>query len=218
LVKDGTTYRILSDQVGSVRLVVNATTGVVTQDTNPGFQPFGFAGGLVDIDTGLVRFGARDYDPRVGRWTSKDPIRFAGVDPNLYGNVLGDPINLIDRESTGPVGLGICVAAALGDAARTALELKRLGTQLEYLREDLDAANELCFPDEATRFQYVNENRMEMLRVTQQRTATLVRGALFCACRLMPPAAHVWQTLEDREIESFPFEGEGEMTLECGGA
>ena len=34
--------------------------GNITSDTNPGFQPFGFAGGLYDTDTGLTRFGARD--------------------------------------------------------------------------------------------------------------------------------------------------------------
>ena len=38
----------------------------------------------------------RDYDPETGRWTSKDPIRFAGGDTNLYGYVLNDPINGID--------------------------------------------------------------------------------------------------------------------------
>jgi len=46
--------------------------GRAVLDTNPGFQPFGFAGGLHDRDTGLVRFGARDYDPETGRWTAKD--------------------------------------------------------------------------------------------------------------------------------------------------
>jgi len=40
--------------------------------------PIGFAGGLYDQDTGLVHFGARDYDPVVGRWVSKDPILFDG--------------------------------------------------------------------------------------------------------------------------------------------
>jgi RHS repeat-associated protein len=40
--------------------------------------PFGFAGGLYDPDTGLVRFGARDRDVSVGRWTAKDPIGFDG--------------------------------------------------------------------------------------------------------------------------------------------
>ncbi|MGH8491383.1 MAG: RHS repeat-associated core domain-containing protein [Gammaproteobacteria bacterium] len=72
--------------------------GRVTLDTNPGFQPFGFAGGLYDRDTRLVRFGARDYDPETGRWTAKDPIRFAGGDTNLYGYVLNDPINLTDPD------------------------------------------------------------------------------------------------------------------------
>ena len=34
--------------------------GQVTSDTNPGFQPFGFGAGLLDRDTQLIRFGARD--------------------------------------------------------------------------------------------------------------------------------------------------------------
>ena len=45
--------------------------GRVTLDSNPGFQPFGFAGGLYDPATGLTRFGARDYDAETGRWTAK---------------------------------------------------------------------------------------------------------------------------------------------------
>jgi uncharacterized protein RhaS with RHS repeats len=76
---DRLTYRLLSDHLGSPRLVLNTGDGTVAQridydefgrvltDTNPGFQPFGFAGGLYDRDTGLVRFGARDYDPLTGR-------------------------------------------------------------------------------------------------------------------------------------------------------
>jgi type VI secretion system secreted protein VgrG len=68
----------------------------VTLDTNPGFQPFGFAGGLYDRDTGLVRLGVRDYDPQTGRWTAKDPILFVGGDTNLYGYVQNDPVNGID--------------------------------------------------------------------------------------------------------------------------
>jgi len=42
----------------------------------------------------LVRFGARDYDPSVGRWTSKDPILFDGGQANLYVYVNNDPVNL----------------------------------------------------------------------------------------------------------------------------
>ena len=108
MLKDGKTYRILSDHLGSPRLVVDISEGTVAQrmdydafgnvvfDSNPGFQPFGFAGGIYDLDTQLTRFGARDYDAQTGRWTAKDPILFAGGDTNLYGYVLGDPINFID--------------------------------------------------------------------------------------------------------------------------
>jgi RHS repeat-associated protein len=92
--------------------VVNTSTGAITEqinydefrdvigDTNPGFQPFGFAGGLYDQDTKLLRFGGRDYNPTLGRWTAKDPILFAGGDTNLYGYVLTEPVN-----STDPSGL-----------------------------------------------------------------------------------------------------------------
>jgi RHS repeat-associated protein len=73
----------------------------VIGDTNPGFQPFGFAGGLYDQDTKLVRFGARDYNPSIGRWTAKDPVLFYGHDANLYGYVLNDPVNTNDLTGLG---------------------------------------------------------------------------------------------------------------------
>ncbi|MGH7166277.1 MAG: RHS repeat-associated core domain-containing protein, partial [Nitrospiraceae bacterium] len=70
--------------------------GNVLLDTNPGFQPFGFAGGLYDQHTGLVRFGARDYDPLTGRWTVKDLIGFQSSESNFYVYVTGDPVNYAD--------------------------------------------------------------------------------------------------------------------------
>jgi len=120
MVRAGVTYRIFSNQLGSPRLVVNTATGAIAQrmdydafgnvivDTNPGFQPFGFAGGLYDQDTKLVRFGARDYNPAVGRWTAKDPLRFAGGDTNLYGYVLNDPVNMTDSSGLEGKVCGTC--------------------------------------------------------------------------------------------------------------
>lgn len=104
----GETYRIISDHLGSPRLVVKQSDGTivqrmdhdeygrVTEDTNPGYLPFGFAGGLYDNQTGLVRFGVRDYESEVGRWTSKDPILFRGQMSNLYGYSFNDPVNFMD--------------------------------------------------------------------------------------------------------------------------
>ena len=128
--KYGIEYMIISDQVGSVRVVVNKNTrqieqimdydsfGNVILDTNPGFQPFGFAGGLYDRDTKLTRFGARDYDAEVGRWTVKDPIGFDGGDTNLYGYVANDPVNNLDPSGLAKIyfpGLGQC--PVVGDSS-----------------------------------------------------------------------------------------------------
>src|SRR5690606_35717590 len=80
--------------------------GRVMSDSNPGFQPLGFAGGVYDSISGLTRFGARDYDAYTGRWTAKDPIRWAGGDVNLYGYVANDPVNRVDPSGLydGPFG------------------------------------------------------------------------------------------------------------------
>ncbi len=124
MVREGRTFRILSDIIGSPRLVVDVLTGEIVQridydefgrvlsDSNPGFQPFGFAGGLDDRQIGLVRFGARDYSPETGRWTAPDPLTFGGGDLNLYGYALNDPINLIDEN--GQVVTVIAAGAILG--------------------------------------------------------------------------------------------------------
>lgn len=40
--------------------------------------------------------GARDYDPNLGRWLTKDPILFGGRQTNLYVYVSNDPISFID--------------------------------------------------------------------------------------------------------------------------
>jgi RHS repeat-associated protein len=65
---------------------------------------------MYDPDTGLVRFGARDYDPVTGRWTAKDPIGFNGGDTNVYGYGLGDPVNNVD-----PSGLNIWIEGPSDD-------------------------------------------------------------------------------------------------------
>jgi RHS repeat-associated protein len=117
LIRGGVTYRIISDHLGTPRLVVNVITGAIAQRldydefgniisvSHPGFQPFGFAGGLHDSATGLLRFGVRDYAASVGRWTAKDPILFAGKDSNLYVYALNDPVNLIDLDGRDPTAI-----------------------------------------------------------------------------------------------------------------
>lgn len=153
-------FKIVTDYLGSVRLVVS-TSGVVSeimehdefgrvlQDTNPGVIPFGFAGGLYDHRTGLVRFGARDYDSHVGRWLGKDPILFAAGDPNLYGYVMSDPINAIDPSglSSSMPGMGNVGSAeyctAMGEIDRKNLtdKIRSYDQQLSVLNGQISSVN-----------------------------------------------------------------------------
>lgn len=110
LERGGNRFYVATDHVGTPKVVTEAggtpvkrleydSFGNETADTNPGFElPLGFAGGLPDEATGLVRFGFRDYDPQAGRWTAKDPIGFA-AGPNVYAYTDSNPVTF--RDPTG---------------------------------------------------------------------------------------------------------------------
>jgi RHS repeat-associated protein len=152
MVRGGVAYRIVSDWRGDVRLVLDTTKtgaaavveqvdydewGNVVNLVDPSctvggtelcWQPFGFAGGVWDVTTGIVRFGARDYDPEERRWTQKDPIRFHGHSWNIYEYAGDDPINEND-----PSGLIVydCLPPRSGPAwlswYRSCLPVRRRG-------------------------------------------------------------------------------------------
>lgn len=141
--------RAVSDTNGNiVKEVTYDTYGNILTDTNSTFKvPYGFAGGIYDTDTKLTRFGYRDYVRSVknrkllydfsfgtesdvlkaplkdtGKWTAKDPIDFGGGDTNLYGYVLGDPVNWVDSDGLNPYNdprlNGRGVPAAMGGDGR----------------------------------------------------------------------------------------------------
>ncbi len=98
---------VFTDQVESVRLLAredgNAVSyieydsfGNVTRNTLPELWfPLGFACGLNDPFTGFVRFGFRDYDPEVGRFTAKDPAHDMRGDGDLYDYCVDGPARRI---------------------------------------------------------------------------------------------------------------------------
>ena len=106
---NGTSYYFTYDQVGSIRAIYDASgvlQGEITYDsfgnelinTIPStlLIPIGFAGGYSDRDTGLIRFGYRDYDPNIGRWTTKDRILFASRQKNFYVYCHNNPVMYFD--------------------------------------------------------------------------------------------------------------------------
>ena len=96
------------DQVGTLKVLSSSPNellthidydsfGNVLSDAAPRLQlPIGFAGGLVDHDTGLVRFGYRDYNPTCGRFTCPDPMGDTGGDHDLYDYCVDDPVSMVD--------------------------------------------------------------------------------------------------------------------------
>jgi RHS repeat-associated protein len=88
------------------------TYGNILTDSNSSLKvPFGFAGRLYDTDTKLVHFGYREYDSFTGKWSANDPLLFGGGNSNLYGYVLGDPVDLVDPDGRNALavveGLGL---------------------------------------------------------------------------------------------------------------
>lgn len=108
-------YTLGYDQVGTLKAVADMDGKLVKQrqydsfgnllyDTTPNwFIPIGFAGGVHDRDTGLVRFGRRDYDPQYGRFVAQDPLGDTGGDHDLYEYCVDDPINAVDPTGENPL-------------------------------------------------------------------------------------------------------------------
>ena len=121
-----TPYFYVTDQLGSVRAVVDSQGSVVERNDYYTYgkrhttgrtyadlknSPLLFSGKedqgqALDIASGattpsdlrILDFGARHYDPIVPRWTSMDPMaeKYFSISPYAY--CAGDPVNLVDPE------------------------------------------------------------------------------------------------------------------------
>ena len=120
------------DHLGSATVLVDPTGQVVERRT---YHPFGqanrqagrsaaaysYTGKELDAESGLYYYGARYYDPAVGRFISVDPLYFEQpekdlADPqalNLYAYVRNNPIQNVD-----PDGQDVVVAYGVGHQER----------------------------------------------------------------------------------------------------
>jgi RHS repeat-associated protein len=98
------------------------TMGVVRSHTETVINPFDYSAGYED-STGLVKLGARFFDPMVGRFTQQDP---SDQETNLYAYTGGDPINELD-----PAGRSI--ASVQNDIVGAVIAGNSLGEALSGL-------------------------------------------------------------------------------------
>ncbi len=106
--------------------------GQLIQSRSSGFgnEWFGYKGGRIDqTGTGLVRFGARSYDPASGRWISRDPIRNRLFNTDAYGAFGSNPIVNDDPDGLqvmpGSAGAGVKPGAGEQDAYKDRLLARR---------------------------------------------------------------------------------------------
>ncbi|MBU1017757.1 hypothetical protein KKA33_01885 [Patescibacteria group bacterium] len=132
-------YYYLSDHLGGVDAVLDEEGNVVERrdylpygsermtegNTN---ESYGFTGKELDEETGLYYYGARYYDPKIGRFASLDPLilgesekPFTSVlaNPqalNGYSYVLNNPLRYVDRNGEWQIPVHFDLSLYLGKA------------------------------------------------------------------------------------------------------
>ena len=122
-----TVYHHITDHLGSVRAITNASTGNVVETSD--FLPFGTrwsqtAGSssstLTDASNRwrysgkeeqkalnsslpLIDYGARMYDPTIARWMSVDPMAEKYYEESPYSYCADRPLIILDPEGTDPI-------------------------------------------------------------------------------------------------------------------
>ncbi|MFD2331652.1 S-layer homology domain-containing protein [Cohnella sp. GCM10020058] len=126
----GTPQQVLDGQGKVIKRLKYDSYGALLSDSNPGFAlPIGYAGGLEDRGTGLVRFGARDLDTLSGRWTARDPILFESGQANLYAYVNNNPVQY--RDPCGTFCIGATAYDGIGGGGRVCVTDEGFSSCLE---------------------------------------------------------------------------------------
>jgi RHS repeat-associated protein len=128
----GKVYYYLFDGLGSIVGMTDSTGALVATYGYDPFgnvgggtvqsgviNPWGYAGGYTDATTGLVKFGIRYDDARVGRWTQATPIggslqEATKANPYVYAD--NNPINEVDP--SGKAGILNCLGSIINNGAQ----------------------------------------------------------------------------------------------------
>ena len=154
--KGTTPLYLLRDGLNSTVAATNATGAVVeryaydaygqVQVLSPTRQPLTttpqtpwlFTGRYYHPESKLYDFRNRMYSPRIGRFMQVDPIRWKGLDSNLYRYVLNNPIALRDPDGRNPWVWGAGILA-LGYSTWSATKaILDAGQKIEQANESLE--------------------------------------------------------------------------------
>jgi RHS repeat-associated protein len=123
---DGTnTAFYLTDNIGSVRLIVNSSGAILDQVTYDCFgkilsetnstngDRFTYTGRELDSESALQYSRERFYDASNGRWTREDALGFRAGDVNLYRYTANTPLAWNDPTGAAPISPLMVLAPAL---------------------------------------------------------------------------------------------------------
>ena len=143
--KEGLTYFVHTDHIGSARLVTGLNQTVAQNldylpfgeqnSTDSGISTHEFTGDIHDAESNLDHAQFRQYSSTLGRWMHPDPAGLAAVDPsnpqswNRYAYVDDDPLNLTDSSGLYPV----CLGSSLFDQVDFYVDEKYQGSDLTYI-------------------------------------------------------------------------------------
>ena len=151
-------FLVVGDHLGSASVTIDHTSGetveratfqshgAIESDYRPARwgsarEPYKFTGKEEDIEVGLTYFGARYYQPHLGRFVSADPlaIHAMGADLNPYAYVRGRVMSHVD-----PLGLADTVDPGKGAEVITD-EVEVRGTP-RNAQVDVPAATATAYP------------------------------------------------------------------------
>ena len=129
----GESFYYHTDALGSTRELTDASGNVVNTYNYDAFgntiastgtveNPFRFTGNVgyyFDKELQTYHIRARNYQPTTGRWTSQDPIGFAGGDSNLFAYVGNSPTGRLDPTGNEPITImtGVVVVSTVRGVA-----------------------------------------------------------------------------------------------------
>ncbi|WP_217430516.1 RHS repeat-associated core domain-containing protein [Parasulfitobacter algicola] len=154
-------FELFRNRLGSILTAVALSTGTVAADYDyDSFgqrellagsveQRYGYTGREHDVETGLIYYRARHYDPALGQFLQRDPIGFAAGDLNLYAYVWNDPHNWTDpaglsAQSRNAALLGTGFAGIAGIAL---LAVQNLGSEISAAIGNIDVSGSSSGPD-----------------------------------------------------------------------
>ncbi len=156
--KSGSNYNYeysLADHLGNTRLSFDTQSGVAAVRQQDDYLPFGLNVSVESIvspknqylynnkelqeETGQYDYGARFYDPIVGRWTSVDPLAELMRRWSPYNFGFNNPLRFIDPDGMGP--LDVIIGGADKQKAFTELQ-KSVNGQLNL---SMDAKGKVSY-------------------------------------------------------------------------